>query len=103
MELSMQQMERDVTDTKLPATIVDDAGFKSLVNAWKYAEVWDSFDLVYDGKPNVPARLHDYTIVASNDPKEPYGVLLQMSPVSAAGDAHTNYAGKKLLAKVRLS
>lgn len=99
----MQRMERDVTDTKLPATIVDDAGFQSLVNAWKYAEVWDSFDLVYDGKSNVPARLHNYTIVASNDPKEPYGVLLQMSPASAAGDAHTNYTGKKLLAKVRLS
>lgn len=89
-------------DNSLPATIIDDAGFKSLVNTLKYADVWETFDLIYDGKPQVPERLHGFTIVSCNDPAEPYGVLLQMSPEHVnAGDC-AGYTGQKLLAKVRL-
>ena len=87
----------------LPATITDNAACKSLVNAWSYADVWDSFDLVYDDKSAVPARLHNCTIVRSDDPNEPFGALLQMTPENAQGKDVKNYFGKKLLAKVRLS
>ncbi len=96
-------MEQDVIDNNLPATIIDDAGFQSLVNAWKFADIWDQFDVIYDGKPDVPARLHGFTIVRSNNPQEPYGVLLQMCPKQAKTDDGPQYMGKKLLAKVRLN
>ncbi len=90
-------------DANLPATIIDDTGFNRLVNAWKFADIWDKFDVVYDSKPDVPERLHAFTIVRSTDPNEPYGVLLQMSPAAAMTQDRASYMSKKLLAKVRLN
>ncbi len=90
-------------DASLPATIIDDAGFKCLVDAWKFADIWDKFDVIYDSKPDVPERLRAFTIVRSNDPSEPYGVLLQMSPATAMTHDHASYMSTKLLAKVRLN
>ena len=92
-----------MSDQSQPTTITDNAGFRSLVNAWKYADIWDRFDLVYDGLSQVPARLHDYTVIRSDDPQEPYGALLQMSPGIAANGGSGALLGRKLLAKVRLS
>ncbi len=92
-----------MTDANLPATIIDDAGFNYLVNAWKFADIWDKFDVVYGSKPDVPERLRAFTIVRSTDPNEPYGVLLQMSPAAAMTHDRASYMSKKLLAKVRLN
>ena len=92
-----------MTTTTQPATITDNTGFRSLVNAWKYADIWDKFDLVYNGVREVPERLHDYTIVRSDDPAEPYGVLLKMPPAVAAPGNVQSYLGRKLLAKVRVN
>lgn len=92
-----------MTNPIQPTTITDNVGFKSLVNAWKYADVWDKFDLIYEGQSDVPQRLCDYTIIRSDDPDEQYGILLKMTPCIARSGGSTVYFGKKLLAKVRLN
>lgn len=91
-----------MTQQMQPVTITDTPGFASLVNAWRYADIWDRFDLVYDGIGSVPERLHDCTIIRSDDPTEPFGVLLQMPPNSVHSGGSQAYTGRKLLAKVRL-
>ncbi|MEO0904365.1 MAG: hypothetical protein AAFX89_06285 [Pseudomonadota bacterium] len=95
-------MDQIMIKTEGPATIVDGAGFNSLVNTLKYADVWEKFDLIYNTKRDVPERLHGFTIVCSDDPAEPYGVLLQMAPPCANTTPRVAYTGQKLLAKVRL-
>ena len=92
-----------LSDRIQPTMIVDNSGFNSLVTAWKYADVWDSFRVVYDKLDDVPERLRNYTIVRNDDPSEAYGALLQMPPSGAKlGDA-ASYLSRKLLAKVRLN
>lgn len=92
-----------MADDTLPVTIRDDAQFKTLVTMWKYLDQWDDFDLVYHGKPEVPPRLQGFTIVASTDPAEDYGVLLQVCPKTAQTKGGGTFIGGKLLAKVRLN
>jgi len=93
---------RQLTDEDHPVTIRDDARFETLVKAWKYSGTWQSFSQVYESKPDIPVRLQGFTIIANNDPNEPYGALLQVTPPQAQADSHSNYAGRKLLAKIRL-
>ena len=92
-----------MTDNEHPVTIRDDAQFKMLVRTWDYAGLWESFNLVYEGKLAVPHRLHGFVVIASNDPAEPYGALVQMAPSQARTDSQTNCPGRKLLAKIRLN
>lgn len=88
-----------MTTQSEPTTITDNAGFQSLVQMWKFVGMWDDFSVVYDDMGEVPARLRNYTVVRSDDPNEPYGALLQMTPPNGAAPS---LIGKKLLAKVRL-
>lgn len=90
------------TDDEYPVTIRDDERFGTLVTAWKYGGLWDDFAVIYEGKPDVPDRLQGFTVIASNDPAERYGALLQVAPSQAKADCQTKYAGRKLLAKIRL-
>ena len=98
-----KQREITLTNTNQPTTITDNIGFKSLVDAWKYADVWDKFDLIYDTQHDVPQRLCDYTIIRCDDPNEQFGILLKMTPCIARNGGSNAYFGKKLLAKVRLN
>lgn len=86
-----------------PVTIRDDAQFNTLVAALKFANYWEDFDFVYESKRDVPSRLHGFTVIASNDPSEPYGALLQVAPGQAETDVNLNYMAYKLLAKIRLN
>ena len=92
----------DMTDQEYPVTIRDNEGFETLVTAWKHSGIWDDFAQVYEGKRDVPTRLKGFTILTSVDPTEPYGALLQVIPAQAQKDRQTEFAGRKLLAKVRL-
>ena len=92
----------DMTDQEYPVTIRDNERFETLVNAWKHSGIWDDFTHVYEGKPDVPTRLKGFTILTSADPAEPYGALLQVGPSQAKEDCQAAFAGRKLLAKVRL-
>ncbi|MEO1641583.1 MAG: hypothetical protein AAFU41_20330 [Pseudomonadota bacterium] len=91
-----------MTTHNQPATITDNAGFQSIVQTWKFVDMWDNFNVVYDDLGQVPQRLSSFTVVRSDDPNEPYGALLQMAPPQMSGEAAPSYVGKKLLAKVRL-
>ncbi len=91
-----------MTDEDYPVTIRDDARFEALVKTWKYGGIWENFSQTYESKPDIPARLQGFTIIARNDPSEPYGALLEVSPIQAKEDNQTSYAGRKLLAKIRL-
>ena len=91
-----------MTKQSEPTTITDNAGFQSLVQTWKYVDMWDNFGVVYDDLREVPQRLRSFTVIRCDDPSEPYGALLQMAPPNATGEAAPSFIGKKLLAKVRL-
>jgi hypothetical protein len=91
-----------MTDDAYPVIIRDDARFEALVKTWKYCGTWDTFSQVYEGKHDVPARLRGFTVIASNDPAEPYGALMQLTPSQAVSGNGSNDTRRKLLAKIRL-
>ncbi|MEP5762541.1 MAG: hypothetical protein ABJ327_25120 [Litoreibacter sp.] len=90
-------------DSEYPIIIRDDAQFNALVKVLKYGNHWEDFNFIYEDKQEIPKRLHGFTILASNDPNERYGALLQVDPLQAETDVNANYTGRKLLAKIRIN
>lgn len=98
---TMETMHASVTG--LPTIIKDEKCYDTLINAWKFAGVWDTFGLVYDGMSDVPERLTGFVVVTSKDASEEYGILMQITPEQVNMSNSDNLMKQKLLAKVRLN